>query len=169
MNEKEKIWKDITDYEGCYQISNEGNVKNFNGKILKLSLSGKYPNQYYSVTLSKNNIHTAFKIHRLVGIHFVPNPNNLPQINHKNGNKLINNDWNLEWTTVIENNCHKQDKTKTTSQYIGVYWESSKNQWRAGIKINGKTKYLGRFNTELKAYQARCDYEKENNIVNRYL
>lgn len=112
-----EIWKDINGYEGLYQVSNFGQVKSvsridFNGhkikqRILKCALN----KGYLSVVLFKNGIPTNFKIHRLVAKAFLPNPYNLPCVNHKDENKtnnivLINEDGsidyeksNLEWCT----------------------------------------------------------------------
>lgn len=100
-----EIWKDIKGYEGLYQASNLGRVKsfhtNFNSKgYLKPRLS---KDGYYSVTLYKNGKSKQFKVHRLVAEAFVPNSDNLPQVNHKDENKLNNNVDNLEWCTAKYN------------------------------------------------------------------
>ena len=104
-----EIWKDIDGYEGLYQISNLGNVKSLTNrsnhkeeKILKLNTNGKY----YLVNLCKNTKRKTLLIHRLVAKAFVDNPNNLPQINHINGNKLDNRAVNLEWCTCRTNIIH---------------------------------------------------------------
>jgi hypothetical protein len=91
----EEIWKDIEGYEGLYQVSNMGNVKNLKtNRVLK---SWKEGVGYLKIKLSKNNNHTRFKIHRLVAIAFLPNPNNYKMINHKDEIKTNNNIENLEW------------------------------------------------------------------------
>lgn len=108
----DEIWKDIEGYEGEYQISNLGRVKSlpkkcFNGKgyfikagrILKPIQDKK---GYLNVWLRKN----IFKVHRLVAMTFIPNPDNLPQVNHKDGNKTNNKVINLEWVTDGENLLH---------------------------------------------------------------
>lgn len=103
MNE---IWRDIKNYEGDYQVSNSGNIKSFkklnNIKILKPGIS----RGYYFVSLCKNGKVKNFRISRLVAIHFIPNPENKPQINHKNGIKIFNHTENLEWSTNGENQVH---------------------------------------------------------------
>ena len=99
MNE---MWKDIEDYEGLYQVSNLGNVKNIKtNKILKPE---ETPKGYLRIRLSKNHICKNYKIHRLVGKAFIPNPDNLPQINHKDENKHNNTINNLEWCDNWYNN-----------------------------------------------------------------
>lgn len=107
----EEIWKPINDYPG-YEISNLGRVKSYkmdkiNGKIMNPYKTTK---GYLQIDISldgrarKNRRHLA--IHRLVAIAFLPNPNNYPQVNHKDGDKTNNHVWNLEWVTAKENTNH---------------------------------------------------------------
>lgn len=91
---KEEVWKDVLGYEGLYLISNRGRVKSFyQGNIKAYNFNGNY----YDVTLFKNGKGKHFLVHRLVAIAFIPNPNNLPQVNHKDEDKLKNHVDNLEW------------------------------------------------------------------------
>ena len=92
-----EIWKDIKEYEGLYQVSNEGNVKSLqNNKEKNLKpVSDKYG--YLHVILCKNCEHKNYFIHRLVAAAFIPNPYNLPQVNHKDEDRHNNNVNNLEW------------------------------------------------------------------------
>lgn len=102
-----EIWKDIKGYEGLYQVSNMGRVKSLKRisldgrrieeKILKYKRAGR--GQYQCVRLYKNNTSKYKTIHRLVAEAFVPNPNNLPQVNHKDENSKNNIYSNLEWCT----------------------------------------------------------------------
>lgn len=98
-----ETWKDIKDYEGLYQISNLGRVKSlhFNKELLlKLRLTGR---GYYQIDLQKDkNIKHAL-VHRLVAEAFIPNPDNLSCVNHKDENKLNNCVDNLEWCTQLYN------------------------------------------------------------------
>lgn len=94
---------DIKGYEGLYKISNEGDVISLSKNRGFLKLKEKYlkptikANGYLDVKLVKNGIYKHFYIHRLVAEHFISNPNNLPQINHKDKNPSNNNVNNLEW------------------------------------------------------------------------
>jgi len=98
-------WKEIIDTNGLYYISNYGRVKRVNKtkpeRILKTSNDGK---GYLVVSISdgKGNVRTA-RVHKLVALHFIPNPYNYPVINHKDENPFNNHADNLEWCTVKYN------------------------------------------------------------------
>ena len=96
----EEIWRDIIGYEGLYQISNLGRVKNRHQKIIAF---GNDRFGYIRVHLWKNGISKHHLVHRLVAQAFLPNPDNLPCVNHKDENPLNNNEDNLEWCTVKYN------------------------------------------------------------------
>ena len=103
MNE---IWKDIVGYEGLYQISNLGRVKSLNysrtGKENILS-PGLNSGGYYTVSLFKNGEIKKFRVHRLVALAFIPNPENKPCVDHINGVRTDNCVKNLRWCTQKEN------------------------------------------------------------------
>ena len=88
-------WRDIVDYEGLYQVSNLGRVRSLiTNKILKQQ---KDKNGYLFVGIRKNGKRKFKKIHRLVAEAFLDNPNNLPEVNHKDENKTNNVVSNLEY------------------------------------------------------------------------
>lgn len=112
-----EIWKPIEGFEGHYEVSNTGKIKSLerqritkgggvtivHERLLKQKIS-KFG--YCEVSLLKNAKHKTFKVHRLVAFAFIPNPENKPEINHKDGNKLNNSASNLEWNTPLENKRH---------------------------------------------------------------
>ena len=106
-----EVWKPVVGYEQYYQISNKGRVKSLykNGKT-KILRPKQRRDGYYIVSLAnrKGGIKYA-AIHRLVGKAFIPNINNYPQINHKDGIKTNNNVENLEWCTKSQNMRHAYD------------------------------------------------------------
>lgn len=116
-----EVWKDVPDYEGKYQVSNKGRVKNVaTGKILTPDLSNK---GYYRVKLCDNGVKKRFQLHRLVAIVFVPNPNNHPIVNHKDLNPKNCCADNLEWCDYRYNNSydHAYDKRVEARKKNGTY------------------------------------------------
>ena len=97
--------KDVCGYEGLYKVDENGNVFSVrNNKLLKRMM---FPSGYEYVHLCNGKGKTKlFRVHRLVAETFIPNPNNLPEVNHKDGDKLNNNVKNLEWCTNLENMRH---------------------------------------------------------------
>lgn len=106
----EEIWKDIKGYEGYYQVSNLGRVKSngnrSNHKTEKLLSLNKNSKGYLRVMLYRECKYKSFFVHRLVAEHFIPNPLNLPQVNHLDCDKTNNCVSNLEWCTNRENTIH---------------------------------------------------------------
>ena len=102
-------WKDIKGYEGIYKISNLG-------KVVRIKGSQEYPmkvwnnGRYMEIRLSKDGKSTHFTLHRLLAMHFIPNPNNLPFVNHIDENKLNNSINNLEWCTQVYNTNYDEGK-----------------------------------------------------------
>jgi hypothetical protein len=108
-------WRIINAYPN-YSVSNLGNVmNNQTNKLMKLCVKGGY----YNIGLITGTIKKTTKVHRLVGFAFIENPENKPEINHKNKNKLDNTISNLEWMTRKENNQHRT---------IGLIYKSNKNK-----------------------------------------
>jgi len=131
MNEE---WRDVTGYEGLYQVSNTGKVKSLDryvkarsdskmikrGTVMKLQESHK---GYCIVSLHKENNIKSFSVHRLVAEAFIPNPMRKPQVNHKDCDKKNNMVSNLEWCTQDENMRHASDN--------GIYNNKSSKQLSA--------------------------------------
>lgn len=146
-------WKIIQDFED-YKISNYGQVYSFKRKIYLKPLKNK--GGYLGVYLYKNKKRKYVFLHRLVAINFIPNPNNYPQINHKDENSENNCVENLEWCTceynanygthkdkirkrMLENNPFKNKKhTKETLQKMSIARKGKPNPKRKrAVKING--------------------------------
>ena len=110
-----KEWKDIEGYEGLYQISNEGEIRNVrNNKNLKI-FKTKYG--YFHVILSKNGKTKQHIVHRIVADAFIPNPKNYPCVNHKNECKDDNSVENLEWCDW-KYNCNYGTRNKRMAKSL---------------------------------------------------
>lgn len=149
-------WRDIPGYEGKYQVSNMGNVRAlYYKKAQKLNPRILIPRVgkcgYLYVVLSKEGKVKTFKNHRLVAQAFIPNNENKPQVNHKDGDKNNNCVYNLEWVTALENNLHainvlgknfarwhkfdKNEKSKKVAQY---YMDEEGYRYKIAVYANAQ-------------------------------
>lgn len=153
-----EMWKDIPEYEGLYQVSNYGRVKSLTRykKILKPYINYGYAN----IILSKNKKTKYYKIHRLVAQAFIPNIENKPFINHKDGNKLNNNVNNLEWCTAKENTKHAFENNLIVikkGKENHMYGKCGDKHWNSKKVINIETG---------KIYNSFGEVARELNITN---
>ena len=144
----DEVWKEIPDYDD-YMISNLGKVKSFkknSDRILKPGIKC----EYYFVVLTNNNGKLVSKlIHRLLAEAFIENPDNLPNVDHMDSNRLNNNLSNLRQTSQSQNNFNKnKQNSKTSSKYKGVYWNKTAQKWAAQVKFERKNYSLGYFTSE---------------------
>lgn len=98
-----EIWKDIKGYEGLYQVSNWGRVKSLKYGKERILKPQKDRGGYLRIGLYKDRKFKLTKIHRLVAEAFLENPDNLPEVNHRDENKKNNRVENLEWCTHLYN------------------------------------------------------------------
>lgn len=141
-----EIWKPIPGYEGLYEISDIGRVKSLpretfgllrfkEERIISSNGDGK---GYRTIKLSKNGKVSRYLVHRLVAMAFIPNPDNLPYINHKDENRSNNNVGNLEWCTPKYN----------------VNYGNAHSKWKESyLKSNGRP---------------ICSYDENGNLVKEY-
>lgn len=118
----EEIWKDIEGYEK-YQVSNLGNVRSLDymhtGKVQLLRLR-KRKRGYLCITLCKDGKLKNYLVHRLVAQAFLPNPDNLPQVNHRDENPSNNRANNLEWCDCKYNNNYGSHSQKISESKRGI-------------------------------------------------
>lgn len=99
-----EIWKPVVGYEGLYEVSSIGRVKSIKrNTAINRILKPHNTKKYFQVCLCKNGIIAYKSVHRLVAEAFIPNPDNLPEVNHKDENKLNNEISNLEWISRSSN------------------------------------------------------------------
>lgn len=139
------MWTEIKGYEGLYEVNEIGKVRN--AKKLSEISARKSNNGYMKVHLYKNNICANKYVHRLVAETFITNTENLPCVNHIDGNKLNNSVSNLEWCTYSKNSYH--------AYKIGLKKVTPKTQ-RAMI-TNGK-----------KRKKAVIQYDLEGNFIKEW-
>lgn len=142
-------WKDMQGYEGLYQISDLGRIKSYprvvkckesNERIIKSRILKQYhtSNHYLFVRLSKNKKQTNYRVHRLVALNFIDNPENKPCVNHIDGNKSNNRVDNLEWCTHSENMQHAVKNGLSANWNKGKHYHLSEEHKRKISEANKK-------------------------------
>jgi hypothetical protein len=146
--------KSITDYPN-YEISSHGNVRNRKtGKLLSLCPD---TGGYLKVSLHGTPGKKTFKVHRLVAIHFVDNPDNKPTVDHIDNDRTNNNAVNLRWATSQEQARNTGLSKANTSGIKGVYYIDFWNEYQALVMIDGVSINLGMYDTIEEAKQARTE------------
>lgn len=174
---EEEIWKEIEGFDGMYEVSNIGRVRSWKSgnygrrkepKILKIK-----PNQdgYIGLVITHNTEKKSFKIHRLVGVCFIDNPQNLVYIDHIDGNKTNNHFLNLRWTSMSENAMNTKIRTDNSSGYKGVSFHKGCKKWCSVWSENGRLNSKS-FKTKEEAIEHRrkmveLHYPKEYYIEDR--
>ncbi len=160
----EEIWKDIKDFEGLYMVSSfgrvkgldritkhnaEGSTKKWKGAIIKPSVTN-----YSRVTLNFRGKKVSRLVHRLQAEAFIPNPDNMTEVNHKDGNPYNNLVENLEWVSPLQNSRHYVEKS-THRRGVNIYKKTGMH--RARFSYGNTNVTLGYFKTEEEAY--KCYYD----------
>ena len=146
---------DIKDYEGLYKINKKGDILIVKSNKIKKAQLDK--DGYYRISLHKNNMYKRFFIHRLIALHFIPNPENLPLIDHKDRNKTNNNIENLRWATISDNSKNRNIKGCITE----IIDKRQKNT-HIYYQVLVRRKYLKRFKTREDAEEFLKKYLEEN-------
>lgn len=106
-------WLPVSGFEGLYEVSDEGRIRNACGRILRATRNG---GRYFHVGLTRDGKQHVKKVHRLVALAFVPNLQGKPEVNHIDGNNINNAATNLEWVTSAENYAHAARLGKHSSE-----------------------------------------------------
>lgn len=143
-----ELWKSIKGYEGIYEVSNLGNVRNIKPRYKHINPNGllkpvKLNTGYLGVSLiNKDKVRKEHRIHRLVAEAFIPNIDNKPQVNHIDNNRANNSVENLEWVTYKENLVHaqKQGRLFDAQQKGGKASHINKNK----VVLKEAENYIGK-------------------------
>ena len=145
-------WKDIKNYENIYKVNKNGKIINIKRNKIRKSRIDKYG--YERIILNKNNKKQNLLVHRLVAEAFIPNPNNLPQINHKDENKQNNNVNNLEWCTQ-KYNCNYGTKNERAKLKISQANKGKHYSINTEFK-KGNIAWNKNINTYYRAKKVKC-------------
>jgi len=159
MEDDSDIFYELKDGFNNYMINKNGEIYSKNQKkVMKQSISNK---GYYMIKLRKDNRCYSKLIHRLLGIQFLDNSNNLPLIDHKNRNKQDNNLNNLRWVTRSENCKNLGIKEDRDVKYVGVRKVKNKikKPYRSETTFNHKKYHVGYYDSAEEGYEA---YKKFN-------
>lgn len=152
------IWKDVRGYEGIYAVSDDGQIKSLE-RMKPHRLGDRVQRErimkphiinggYVQVGFCREGHLEGRLVHRVVAEAFIPNPNNLLQVNHKDGNKLNNHVSNLEWCTAKDNvvhsiNCGLRKSVKAidvftrNGEYIATYPSAAEAARHTGLNRSG--------------------------------
>ena len=151
--------EDLKDYEGLYKINKQGEVWScYYNKIMTPTLN---KTGYYAIEITKDGIVKQTSIHRLLAIQYIPNPNNLPLIDHIDQNKNNNCLDNLRWASYRTNNLNKSIIPKSGHQNIYI---DNYNQCIVNIRVN-KKRYNKRFYTLNEAIAWRNKTIQEHQLI----
>ena len=145
-------WRPIPGFEE-YQVSDQGKVKNKFGHILSPNINNK---GYYLVTLSNGYIKKTCSVHRLVAMAWIPNPLNLPQVNHINEVKTDNRVENLEWVSCKQNINHGTGHDRAFKSFIKNHPDFIKRKPCALVNDDGEI---------IEQYSDMTEAAKMNNMV----
>ena len=136
-----EIWKDAIGFEGLYKVSNMGRIKNKKGAILSPYHNN---NGYISIDLYKKGKVYKLRVHRLVALAFIPNPNNLPMVNHKNENKTNNNVTNLEW---CDNSYNLSYGSRTEKMFQSRKERNRKTAQKQVVQLDLQNNIIANYNS----------------------
>ncbi len=153
-------FQDIIDFPK-YMINENGDIySKYKKKLLK---PGLIRSGYKGVILrrDKKNIHKT--IHRLLGLQYLPNPDNKPCIDHKNRNRQDNSLNNLRWVSYSQNAKNKTSKPNSTSRFIGVRKTNNKKKpYRVETTYEGKKYHIGYYEIEEEGFEAYKKFNLDN-------
>lgn len=171
------LWIEIKDFKN-YLVSSSGLVKSLprlmvkgnviytsKEKILKQCIDSV---GYKYVCLFGDSNKKTLRVHNIVANAFLEKQGPNSVVNHKDGDCTNNEVSNLEFVSSRENSCHFYKRRKSSSKYIGVSYDQSKNKWKASAYLNNKLKNLGCYDTEELAGDAYHKFLIDNNITNKY-
>lgn len=162
LNSRQEIFIPVKGFEGLYEISNLGRLRNAR-KIMKTYLiNSGYP----CAKLVKDGERTSVLIHRLVAQHFLNHIPGATEVNHKNQEKIDNSVDNLEWVTSVENKAHSYNngwtvynkpstgiKLGKSSKFHNVLWDKARSKWVGVVRHQSKNHFAKRFDLETDAAQ----------------
>lgn len=143
------MFKKIDGYE--YEVSDQGEVRN--RKTLRILKPHQHKRGYHQIDLQKDGKGKMYRVHRLVAMAFLENPDNLPEVDHKNGIRNDNRLENLHWVSASQNMQNTPMPKTNTSGVKGVHRHH--NKWRSQLTLDGIKIHLGYFDTIEEARDAR--------------
>ena len=150
----EEIWRDIPEYTGIYQASNLGRIKSIINNKEHIKKFSTDSSGYFIIRAFKNKKGVTKRVHKLIAMAFLNhNPDGYNEVvDHINNNKKDNRSTNLQLVSQRYNSS--KDKINKSSKFTGVTYRYKRFKWESSIKINGKSHFLGMFNSEEEAHLA---------------